>query len=278
MAYLQLSLNLEPYAPFDEIIIAQLAEMGFESFTQEEPILNAFIAEVEYTKAIEEQLNRLEEDFEVIQSIEKKILPKENWNQQWESNFEPISISDFCLIRAPFHQAQKGFEYELIIEPKMSFGTGHHQTTQLMVELLSAEQVVDKQVLDMGAGTGILGILADRMGAKLVDAIDIEEWAYENMLENAERNQCKAFSAYHGGLEVLQGLNHSYDLIIANINKNILFDQLDEYRAKLKAGGVIFLSGFFETDQVEFETYAKEHGMRIDRTLVKEDWTALKIV
>jgi ribosomal protein L11 methyltransferase len=130
----------------------------------------------------------------------------------------------------------------------------------------------------MGAGTGILGILADRMGAKLVDAIDIEEWAYENMLENAERNQCQVFNAYHGGLEVLQRLDHTYDLIIANINKNILFDQLDEYRAKLKAGGVIFLSGFFETDQVDFESYANEHGMRIDRAVVKEDWTALKLV
>ncbi len=278
MSYLQFTISLKPYAPYDEIIIAQLAEWGFESFTQEEPLLNAYIPEAEFTETMAQQLDSLMEDFEAIQTIDQKKLPKENWNQQWESNFEPIPISDFCYIRAPFHEAKNAFKFELIIEPKMSFGTGHHQTTQLMVELLSAEQLKGKNILDMGAGTGILGILADRMGAKVVDAIDIEEWAYENMIENAERNQCKAFNAYHGGIEVLQGLDHNYDLVIANINKNILFEQLDKYRSKLKAGGALFLSGFFETDQAEFEDYAKQNGLKIAKALVKDDWTALKLV
>ncbi|MEQ8908915.1 MAG: 50S ribosomal protein L11 methyltransferase [Vicingaceae bacterium] len=276
MAYLEYRFQLEPFQPYNEILVAQLAEIGFDSFIEKESTVFAYAKESEFKVELLEEL-----DFFQLPGLkvdyDYKVLPKENWNKKWEESFEPIQVDNFCLIRAPFHAVKEECKYEIIIEPKMSFGTGHHATTQLMIRQMKGIELENKTVLDMGSGTGILAILAQKMGAKKVTAIDIEEWAFENMQENVERNHSSEVTPYLGGLEVLEENNEKYDLILANINKNILFEQLPTYRSKLRPGGNILLSGFFDVDTDEFEDWAQEHHMTVVDQNYTASWACLRL-
>ena len=229
-----------------EIIIAQIADLGYEGFLETEKGFVAYIDSEEYSReTLEEILSnpflgkiRLEEDF---------ILEK-NWNELWESNYEPVIINDKCLIRAPFHAVDKKYDIEVVIEPKMSFGTGHHETTSLVVEQMLTIDFSEKTVLDMGCGTGLLAILAAKLGAAKITAIDINEWAYENTIENATRNEVANLMVQQGDIHLIK--NMKFDVIIANITRNVLIDHFEDYNQSLNAGGFLILSGFVKEDEI----------------------------
>lgn len=277
MNYIETTIELTPFKPFNEIFVAALSEIGYESFTEEEVshLIKAYISADQFS---EEALFAACEPFtEMVEFSANSIeIKKQNWNKIWEESFEPVEVGEFCCVRAPFHKAKANFTYEIIIEPKMSFGTGHHQTTQMMIALMEKINVENANVLDMGSGTGILAILAKRMNANLVDAIDIEEWAYENMKENFERNQVQV-NTYFGGVEVLENLTANYEVIIANINKNILLSQFATYNSKLKVNGDLLLSGFYEVDADDLLKSTDLQNYSEVNRIIKDGWCALHL-
>ena len=277
MAYIACKITIEPFAPFNEILVAQLSELNFESFSEEEKenFLMAYIpAEQFQSSEVEAICNALKDQVKI--DLEVNTIQKENWNKKWEENFEPILVGRFCLIRAPFHASDPSVTHELIIEPKMSFGTGHHQTTQMMIELMMDADYKDKTILDMGSGTGILAILAKKMGAKTLDAIDIEEWAFENMQENASRNQVEV-NCFLGDAALLASKKQFFNVVFANINKNILLNDMAHYDEVLKLGGELHLSGFFKTDEAELLSANALKNFQVIQRREKEGWSALKL-
>lgn len=277
MNYIEIQLHLTPFRPFNEILMVELGEIGFESFVEEEneALLKGYITADEYDLSrVKSCCSKFKEELEYRLSVVE--IEKENWNKKWEENFESVEVGQFCYVHAPFHEKKEAFTYQILIEPKMSFGTGHHQTTQMMIELMEGIDFTGKKVLDMGSGTGILAILAKKMGASKVDAIDIEEWAYENMIENFERNHVNA-NAYHGGVELIEGLNENYDVILANINKNILLDQFSVYNKVLNNGGALLLSGFYQNDQQDLLNSPHLAEFQLDKHKNKENWLSLKL-
>lgn len=279
MSYIECRFKIEPFQPYNEIIVAQLSEFGFESFTEseEESNLSAFIVNTDFNQELQNFCENIH--FENVQiDFESIEIPKENWNKQWEESFDPVTIDDFCIIRAPFHKKQEGFQHEIIIEPKMSFGTGHHATTQMMVKAMSTINFVNKSVLDMGSGTGVLAILSDMLKAKHTDAIDIEEWAFENIQENIERNDANYVKPYLGDASLLDSLETNYDVILANINKNILLADMKSYNAKLRSGGDMFLSGFFTYDADDLIECLGELNYSLQNRSSIEDWCCLHFI
>lgn len=277
MDYIEVSIKIKPYRPFNEILVAQLGELEFESFLEEETdsLVKAYILEEHFDlRLVENCCSVFKETLEYTISFTK--IERVNWNKKWEENFDSVEVGLFCYVRAPFHEAKPEFEHEIIIEPKMSFGTGHHQTTQMMIELMGNIDFAGKKVLDMGSGTGILAILAKKMGAGKTDAIDIEDWAFENMKENFDRNGVEVFS-YLGGVEVISQIDEQYDVIIANINKNILLNQFPIYVSHLKNGGKLLLSGFYKTDAIDLIEAEDLHHFSKEAERVKDDWCALKL-
>lgn len=197
-----------------------------------------------------------------------------NWNEEWEKNFQPILVEDSCCVRAPFHPATD-VKYDIVIEPKMSFGTGHHATTHMMIQFLLNNDFEGKRVLDMGCGTGVLAIVAEKRGAKEVDAIDIDNWCYQNSIENVERNNCSRITVYEGGAELLG--EKKYDVIIANINRNILLEDIKVYSRNLEAGGELYLSGFYAADIPAIVEECEKNGLDRVGSLEREEWVALQL-
>jgi ribosomal protein L11 methyltransferase len=228
-----------------DILVAELNEIGYESYDQTEDGLNAYILEkfFDIEKVKQLQVNEIP-DIKVEYTFE--VIKTQNWNAVWESNFNPILVDNLCLIRAPFHKDTPKTKYEIIIEPKMSFGTGHHETTYLMLKTLLDHNFEEKNVLDMGCGTGVLAILASIKGAKEVTAIDIDEWAYKNTIENIEKNNCSNIKVLMGDAVLLK--EQQFDIIIANINRNILLDDIKHYAKVLKQNGTLLLSGLYSKD------------------------------
>jgi ribosomal protein L11 methyltransferase len=202
------------------------------------------------------------------------VIVDQNWNAQWESSFDPIIVDDQCLIRAPFHAVEKEYTYTITIEPKMSFGTGHHATTHLIVSAMLPMDCSGKTVLDMGCGTGVLAILAEMRGSTQIDAIDIDEWAYENTLENVERNACKHIRTIQGGAEAIPS-DARYDLILANINRNILTRDMHLYVQHMNRGASILFSGFYESDQLEIRNTAEALGLTFVSANLRNEWTMM---
>lgn len=276
MNHIECRFKLNPFYPFNEILIAELGELGFESFVEEADCVLAYISKADFKEEElkEMQINQIEE-LEI--SLEIVEIPKENWNKKWEDSFQPVEVDDFCVVRAPFHQLDKTFEHEIIIEPKMSFGTGHHATTQLMLKALQDKSIKGKKVMDMGSGTGILAILAHQLGATEIHAVDIEEWAYENMQENFERNNCPEVKAYLGGAELLSQIDQKFDLFLANINKNILLRDMPAYISHLKEGGKLILSGFFPLDAEEMKSALSAYPLEFINQTDLGDWCCLQL-
>jgi len=198
-----------------------------------------------------------------------------NWNEEWEKNFSPIMVDEVCQVRAPFHP-KLDTEFDIVIEPKMSFGTGHHATTHMMIQHILKEDWQDKKVLDMGCGTGVLAILSEMKGANPIDAIDIDNWCYLNTLENIERNNCKHISTYEGDAGLLEGKN--YDTIIANINRNILLKDMATYANCLNEKGSLFLSGFYQEDLAIIKESCEKLGLSYESHLERDNWIAAKFV
>lgn len=272
--YLEFQFKINPLQPGSEILIAELGYAGFESFVENEDGITAYIQTEEYSEGLLEDIQILDSDeFEI--SFTSKEIEQVNWNIEWEKNFNPIIVADKCSVRAPFHE-KPDTEYDIVIEPKMSFGTGHHATTHMMLQHILNNEWHGKSVLDMGCGTGVLAILAEMKGASTLDAIDIDNWCYLNTLENVERNNCKNISVYEGTAELLEG--KKYDVVIANINRNILLEDIPTYSKCLSSGGKLFLSGFYTEDIPVIEEVCNKNGLRFEKKLVEDNWTATSFI
>ena len=275
MDYIELrcKVSAENIQPFSDILIAELNEIGYESYDETDEGVNAYILEkfFDIDKVKNLQVNTIS-DCNIDYSWE--VIKTQNWNEVWEKNFEPIIIDDQCIIRAPFHINTPKLKYEIIIEPKMSFGTGHHETTYLMLKTMLDIDFSDKNILDMGCGTGVLAILAIFKGAKEATAIDIDEWAYNNTLENIEKNNCSNIKVIQGDASLLK--NQEFDIIIANINRNILMDDIKPYSKVLKAGGTLLLSGIYDKDLEMIKNEASENTLELISFIEKHSWVAAK--
>lgn len=261
---------------YRDVVIAELADVGFDTFEETEEGFKGYVPTASYN---EEAIKLVLANYQVEAqfSFTNSAIKHENWNTLWESNFHPISVADQVYVRATFHQPDPHFKYEIVIDPKMAFGTGHHQTTASVMELMLDEDFRGKKVLDMGCGTGILAILAKKMGAQTVDAIDYDPLCFESTLENTESNSLTDIQAILGGKEVIP--NTSYEVILANINRNILLNQLDRYAQVLAPEGSLILSGFYEQPDLEIiKEAAQALGLRYVTHLVKQDWTAVKFI
>ena len=270
--YLGYYFKVKPLQPAVEILIAELGYAGFESFVETEEGVTAYIQKEEYNETILEDIHVLtSEEFEITYTSEE--IEQTNWNEEWEKNFNPIVVDDKCSVRAPFHE-KPNTDFDIIIEPKMSFGTGHHETTHMMIQHILKNEFDDKSVLDMGCGTGVLAILAEMKGAKPIDAIDYDNWCYLNSLENVERNNAKHITVLEGDANLLPGRH--YDIVIANINRNILLNDLKTYTDTLNANGIMFLSGFYNDDIPIIEAECNKYGLKHVETLERNNWVALK--
>ncbi|WP_412561437.1 50S ribosomal protein L11 methyltransferase [Winogradskyella sp. MIT101101] len=268
--YIGYDFKVEPLQPATEILIAELGYAGFESFVENNSGVTAYIQKEDWNKNILD-------DIHILNSNEFKItyefneIEQTNWNAEWEKNFKPIVVDDLVTVRAPFHD-KPNTKYDLIIEPKMSFGTGHHETTHMMIQHILKNDFKDKSVLDMGCGTGVLAILAEKVGATKLDAVDIDNWCYVNSLENVERNQCENISVHEGDVSFLQ--NQKYDCIIANINRNILLQDIPAYAKSLNKSGKLFLSGFYEDDLAFITQKCLENNLIFEDKTLKNRWIA----
>ena len=275
--YISYTFTVFPKEPATEILIAELGYAGFESFVETENGVIAYIQKEEHHDAI---LN----DIYVLKNKEFKIdytseeIAQVNWNEEWEKNFDPILIDKTVYIRAPFHKKINNIPHDIVIEPKMSFGTGHHETTHMMVKhlltLAKENKTKGKTVLDMGCGTGVLAILAERLGAKKLDAIDIDNWCYQNSIENVQRNNCSKIAVFEGDASLL--LNKKYDIIIANINRNILLNDMQTYLNSLSEDGILLLSGFYQEDIPVIDKEAGKTGLKIHSIEEMNNWVAVR--
>jgi ribosomal protein L11 methyltransferase len=257
-----------------DVLIAVLGEINYDTFEETEDGFKAYINEADFNKdLLESSIEPYTNDFDF--SYTTNHVEQQNWNEVWESNFEPIEIKDQVYVRATFHQPKPAFKYEIVIDPKMSFGTGHHQTTAMIMEYLLETDIQGKYVLDMGCGTAILAILASKLGAKSLVAIDYDPICYESTLENASLNNVENLKALCGSKEVIP--NEQYEIILANINRNILLDQIESYAGVLVSGGEIFFSGFYEEPDLQMITEeANKYGINYVSHKKKDLWVAAK--
>jgi ribosomal protein L11 methyltransferase len=258
---------------FSEILMAEVAEAGFDTFIETE---KGFEAYVEGNQFDQSQLNHIQEKYKQVNPLLflQDRIEKQNWNEEWEKNVEPIVVDDKCLIRAAFHKIEKKYPYEIIITPKMSFGTGHHQTTHLMISRQMKMDHQNKRVMDAGCGTAILAIMAYKLGAKEVEAFDIDEWSVENGQENVENNQCKNIHIQLGKINEVK-LEGKFDIILANINKNILLAEMPIYASYLQAGGQLLLSGFYTRDIDDLKAEAARYNLKELARDERETWACL---
>lgn len=307
---LRLRHHLEQVA--EDLLVDDLAALGFESFETEEGRLAAYIPAKAYGEKRQE-IDGLLAGLSAIESRHEELIPDQDWNAVWESQYEPVRFGDFCFVHAPFHQALPEVEYNVEIEPKMSFGTAHHPTTALMIKFLEENPPQGEAVLDMGCGTAVLGILAAMQGARSVYAIDIDEWAYRNAVENAARNGFSPESYPHGRVRNLGEVPDSsfvdspspasrtpfsagkacfrvfegdaalleggvFDRILANINRNILLRDIERYSACLQKGGLLYLSGFYLQDMAMIEQECNARRLFYRRHLAEESWVAMEFI
>jgi ribosomal protein L11 methyltransferase len=276
MDYIEVTINLTPRMPWSDILIAELADLGFESFVETATGIQAYAPESIGNVAAILQQTSLAATNEVTVETTTAVIAHQNWNAQWEADFEPVIVDDRLAILAPFHD-ESAFQnqHKIIIQPQMSFGTGHHQTTFLMSQFLMDLEPVPQHILDMGTGTGVLAILAEKRGCSGIVAVDIESWSVENTKENAVRNQCSHIRALEGDVDCLTGMK--FDMILANINKNILKAHLPAYADLLEENGLLYLSGFFFSDVTELTAEAAKSNFTVLEVREKETWAAIKL-
>lgn len=276
MEYIELKSGIEPFEEGSEILTALLADIGFESFRNQKHNVFAYIPKEKFqAKSVQNIIDQLNQHFKVAYSFE--IIADKNWNEEWEKNYPAVTIGDDVYIRAPFHPKKEQYPYEIVIEPKMSFGTAHHPTTAQIIGMMGNENFHDKVVMDMGCGTGVFAIYAEKLGAQHIDAVDNDEWAYENSLENVKRNNCKAINVYLNDADFLSPEHQNqYDIFIANINRNILLRDLAIYEKAIKPGGLLFMSGFYLQDLEILDQEAQKYGLILTDHKVDQEWTAAK--
>ncbi len=273
MNYIQYNFVVSPIEPGSDILIALLADLGFESFSNNTKGFEGYIQE-EFDN--EDAIKELKfPDFNF--NFKRIIIPKTNWNEEWEKNFNPVYVDDLLCIRAHFHPKSTTVKHDIVITPKMSFGTGHHDTTWLMSKTLFELDVANKNVLDMGCGTGILAILASMLGAKKIEGIDIDDWSIENATENVNVNEANNIEFKKGDATILPA-QKTFDIILANINKNVLKNDLASYFNCLKDNGTLLLSGFFTADVEELKQLAVGIGFNFNGSYHKNEWAVIKLV
>ena len=273
MDYSEIKLTITPVVPFAEIIMTELGDAGYDSFVETDSGLLAYIPKNQYD---EEKLKAVLRSVEGCQATyELATIPDQDWNAAWEKEHQPVMVDNFCWIYAPFHQPNPNAEYNILIEPKMSFGTAHHPTTYMMLQLLNNELLAGKRVLDMGSGTAVLSIFAEKRGAVYVEAIDNDEWAYRNALENLENNNCRNIKPLLGDAALLTP-DKRFDVVVANINRNILLRDMPSYISVLAPGGTLLLSGFYEHDIPAIRVKAEASGLAFDHYESRQDWVAVK--
>ncbi|MCY7357047.1 MAG: 50S ribosomal protein L11 methyltransferase [Rudanella sp.] len=276
MNYTELTLTLAP--DYADILIAELAELGFESFVETDEGLNAYIMEPDFDEgAVRDVIAKYADQTAIAYTVTS--LEKRNWNAEWEQSYQPIEVAQTVRVRASFHEPDRSdgpapFRYDLVINPKMSFGTGHHETTAMMLEHQLGIDHAGKGVLDVGSGTGILAILAARMGAAHVLAFDIEEWAVENAQENAGLNDCSQIRVFQGTIADVDTRSR-FDIVLANINRNVLLAEIPTYAGLMREGGQLLVSGFYEHDAIDIERKAKEAGLTPVRGMAINGWCSL---
>lgn len=270
------SLIIEPvHGEAREIVMAELSAMGFDSFTEDEQGLQAFIPVDDFRESeISEYLSEKSHVFRFGFRLE--LIREQNWNALWESAYEPVLVAGQCQIRAPFHQPMDGVKYDIVIEPRMSFGTAHHETTSQMLEALLQENLAGSRVLDQGCGTGVLAILAWKMGASEVVAVDHDPWAFENARDNAAKNNATGISVIQGDAKSIPGKD--YQIILANINRNILLQDMDVLSSCLAPGGILLLSGFYDHDLEAIQESAAKHGLHFMQSSENNRWICAKFI
>ncbi len=256
----------------NEILIAMVGHLPFDTFEETETGFNAFLPANQYAEEIDEELLDLQSQFDF--QFQKTLIPGQNWNEIWESNFHPVIVGEFCGIRADFHAPLQNVEHELIINPKMAFGTGHHETTFSVIEIMQGIHFEGKTVLDYGCGTGVLAILASKLGAIEIEAVDIEIESYRNTVENSTINGVANVQAYHGTLQSIPGTD--FDIILANINRNVILDSLGPLFGMLKPEGLLVVSGFVLDDEQLMSKALQNQGFSIQETKRKNNWLAVK--
>jgi ribosomal protein L11 methyltransferase len=273
MAHAVLVITIRPIEPGREILISDLSDIDFEGFLETEEGVEAYIEVAELDmKKVEAVFNKLREaDFEITHT--SSVAEEKNWNEEWEKNFDSVEIKDLCRIRAPFHEHKEGFKEEVIIMPKMSFGTGHHATTSMMVENLMTVKV-EGPLLDMGSGTAVLAILGRKLGVEDVTAIDIDEWAFENAPDNCELNEINDIKILQGDASLLG--EKKFNTVLANINRNVLLEDIPKYADVLNKNGQLFVSGFYVEDLDLIKEVATRSGFIFNGNLTQNNWVSAR--
>lgn len=258
---------------FTEILMAEIAEAGFDTFMETEKGFEAYVEEKNFNADL---IDSIKEKYKAVNPLLffYDQVKKQNWNEEWEKNLQPIIVDDRCLIRAEFHKIEKQYPYEIIITPKMSFGTGHHQTTYLMIQSQLDIDHTNKRVMDSGCGTAILSIMASKLKAKVVEAFDIDEWSVINGTENIQNNHCQNIHIHQGKIDDMK-FEGKFDLILANINKNILLSEMKSYANYLDAGGQLLISGFYTHDIGDLLKEANKHQLTEVSRKDRETWAAV---
>lgn len=271
----EVQITLHPLDPYRDLLIYYLGQDEYHGFEYTDTGLKAYIDERDFdVDRLRHTLVAL--DGKAEYSWEVINHPDINWNEKWESDFKPVELTKEIRIRAPFHQPDPAFRYELIIMPKMSFGTGHHATTSQMLSVMLQISFAGKTVLDMGSGTGVLAIMAEKLGAESCDAVDYDNWCYQNALENVQLNGCTKVNVIEGDVNAIAG--KEYDVILANINRNILLADMQAYSNTLRTGGTLLMSGFYEEDLKDISAMAVSLMYTIEKHIVRDRWVCAQFV
>ena len=272
--FLEYKFKAQPRQPATDILIAELDALGFDSFLETQDGVLAYVRkDFLATESLDDVPIIHNPEFNI--SFTHSEISQQNWNTKWEESFQPIVLGHYCAVRAPFH-TKPDVQYDIIITPKMSFGTGHHETTHMMLQFVLKNDMMGKSVLDMGCGTGVLAILAALRGAANVDAVDVDHWSYLNALENVKLNNQNHINVLEGNVELLD--EHRYDFIMANINRNVLLRDIPLYVAHLNKGGILVLSGFYMGDLPMISEKCAASGLTFQENLQNNDWVSAKYV
>jgi ribosomal protein L11 methyltransferase len=272
MSYTEVEFLVQPVDPWRDILMVELAELGYDTFEETTGGVKAYLPTERFDALALGRLLTLRDPHASV-SWEHREIADRNWNAEWESSFQPVEVGHAVRIRADFHEPATGFAHELVITPRMAFGTGHHATTRMMVEAMLPLDLKDKEVCDLGCGTGVLAILAERLGARRCVGIDIDQQAVENAAENVVRNGCAQTTVEKGDANALKG--RSYDAILANIERNTLLQAMELMYSALRPGGMLLLSGFVTTDRHMLAQRAKEVGFELAERMNDGDWALL---
>ena len=282
MKYIEVTITLNPVDPYRDLLVDALGNEGpYDSFVETPNGLKAYVPADQFEEDwLKSRIDDLKQFSILYSQFSIQEMPDKNWNEEWEKQHQPVLVEadngKKIWVRAPFHEHRTDVDYEIEIEPKMSFGTAHHATTYMMLSYLAELPMEGLRVLDMGCGTAVLGILAKMRGAAYVEGIDIDEWAYNNAMENVQRNGVE-MTIRIGDASLLANQSDKFDLIIANINRNILLNDMASYAAVLNAGGTLLLSGFYESDIPALQQHTESLGLHLCQTKSRQSWAALRL-